>query len=313
MLRSTGGVVGQRRWYYPALAAPGIAWLVLLFILPFYAIAAVAFGTRDQIFALPIPAWNPLEWQFETFRSTAADLFSSSTGLQAQFLRTLIYVAISVSACLVVGYPVAYYIARYGGRLKILLLTLMIAPFWMSYLMRMLAWVNLLTVKPEDPGLVNRLLLLTPYVNDPINWSSGDVSHLTVILGLVYGYIPFFILPLYAALDRIDRSQLEASRDLGAKPSSTFWRVTLPLSKQGILAGAVIITLPMFGDYYTPNLLSGSPRNVMMGNTIDQFINQTTSQGGTGAALTIILMLFVAVLMAYYLVSISRATKEARD
>ena len=87
----TGGIVGQRRWYYPALAAPGIAWLLLLFILPFYAIAAVAFGGRDLIFGLPIPAWNPLEWQYETFSSTAAELFSSS-GLQAQFLRTLAYV-----------------------------------------------------------------------------------------------------------------------------------------------------------------------------------------------------------------------------
>jgi len=310
MLRSTGGVVGQRRWYYPALAAPGILWLLLLFILPFYAIGAVAFGSRDQIFALPIPAWNPLEWQFDTFRSTAADLFSSS-GLQAQFLRTLLYVATSVAICLVVGYPVAYYISRYGGRLKILLLTLMIAPFWMSYLMRMLAWVNLLTVKPEDPGLVNRLLLLTPYVNDPVNWSSGGVSHLTVILGLIYGYIPFFILPLYAALDRIDKSQLEASRDMGASPASTFWRVTLPLSKQGILAGAVIITLPMFGDYYTPNLMTASPENTMMGNAIDLAL-QGQGKQPEGAALTLLLSAFIGALMIYYLVSVSRAAKEAQ-
>ena len=310
MLRSTGGVVGQRRWYYPALAAPGILWLLLLFILPFYAIGAVAFGSRDQIFALPIPAWNPLEWQFDTFRSTAADLFSSS-GLQAQFLRTLVYVATSVAICLVVGYPVAYYISRYGGRLKILLLTLMIAPFWMSYLMRMLAWVNLLTVKPEDPGLVNRLLLLTPYVNDPVNWSSGGVSHLTVILGLIYGYIPFFILPLYAALDRIDKSQLEASRDMGASPASTFWRVTLPLSKQGILAGAVIITLPMFGDYYTPNLMTASPENTMMGNAIDLAL-QGQGKQPEGAALTLLLSAFIGALMVYYLVSVSRAAKDAQ-
>jgi putrescine transport system permease protein len=310
MLRSTGGVVGQRRWYYPTLAAPGILWLLLLFILPFYAIGAVAFGSRDQIFALPIPAWNPLEWQFDTFRSTAADLFSSS-GLQAQFLRTLVYVATSVAICLVVGYPVAYYISRYGGRLKILLLTLMIAPFWMSYLMRMLAWVNLLTVKPEDPGLVNRLLLLTPYVNDPINWSSGGVSHMTVILGLIYGYIPFFILPLYAALDRIDKSQLEASRDMGASPASTFWRVTLPLSKQGILAGAVIITLPMFGDYYTPNLMTASPENTMMGNAIDLAL-QGQGKQPEGAALTLLLSAFIGALMVYYLVSVSRAAKDAQ-
>jgi spermidine/putrescine transport system permease protein len=306
-----GGIVGQRRWYYPALAAPGIVWLLLLFIMPFYAIAAVAFGGRDQIFALPIPAWNPLEWQFDTFSATAREIVTSG-GLQAQFIRTLVYVAVSVAICLVVGYPVAYYIARYGGRLKILLLTLMIAPFWMSYLMRMLAWVNLLAVKPEDPGLFNRLLLFTQVVHDPINWSSGSVSHLTVILGLVYGYIPFFILPLYAALDRIDKSQLEASRDMGASPASTFWRVTLPLSKQGILAGAVIITLPMFGDYYTPNLMTASPENTMMGNAIDLALQGGQGQQPKGAALTLLLSAFIGALMIYYLVSVSRAAKEAQ-
>jgi len=307
----TSTVVGQRRWYYPALAAPGIAWLLLLFIAPFYAIAAVAFGTRDQIFALPIPAWNPLEWQFATFTDTAREFFASG-GVQSQFLRTLAYVVIAVSACLVVGYPVAYYVARYGGRLKVLLLTLMIAPFWMSYLMRMLAWVNLLAVKPDDPGLVNRLLELTPFFENPVNWNSGNVSHMTVILGLVYGYIPFFILPLYAALDRIDHSQLEASRDLGASPARTFWRVTLPLSKQGILAGAVIITLPMFGDYYTPNLMTASPENTMIGNAIDFALQGGQGQQPKGAALTLMLSAFIAGLMVYYLVSVARAAKEVQ-
>jgi ABC-type spermidine/putrescine transport system permease subunit I len=311
MSTPAGGIVGQRRWYYPALAMPGIVWLLLLFIMPFYAIAAVAFGTRDLIFALPIPAWNPLDWQFDTFSEAARQLFESS-GLQAQFLRTLFYVVISVVLCLLVGYPVAYYIARYGGRLKVLLLTLMIAPFWMSYLMRMLAWVNLLAVKPEDPGLFNRLLMWTPFFDHPIAWSSGGVSHLTVILGLVYGYIPFFILPLYAALDRIDRSQLEASRDMGASPASTFWRVTLPLSKQGILAGAVIITLPMFGDYYTPNLMTASPENTMMGNAIDLALQGGQGQQPKGAALTLLLSAFIGALMIYYLVSVSRAAKEAQ-
>ena len=102
MSTPAGGTVGQRRWYYPALATPGIVWLLLLFIMPFYAIAAVAFGTRDQIFALPIPAWNPLEWQFQTFTDTGRQLFESS-GLQAQFIRTLFYVAVSVVLCLIVG------------------------------------------------------------------------------------------------------------------------------------------------------------------------------------------------------------------
>jgi spermidine/putrescine transport system permease protein len=128
----------------------------------------------------------------------------------------------------------------------------------------------------------------------------------------VYGYIPFFILPLFAALDRIDDATLEAARDLGASSFQTFWRVTWPLSRNGVLGGLVIIMLPMFGDYYTPNLLSGAPSTRMLGNTIDQFINQTTSQGAVGAALTIVLMIFVAGLMFYYLRAINRASEEAR-
>jgi len=143
------------------------------------------------------------------------------------------------------------------------------------------------------------------------NWLSGRA--IVVILGLVYGYIPYFILPLYAALDRIDTQVIEAAKDLGASPRQAFLRVTAPMSKQGVLAGLVIIMLPMFGDYYTPNLLSGSPRTRMIGNQIDQFINQTTSQGGQGAALTLVLMAFVAILMVYYLVNISRVTQQARE
>jgi putrescine transport system permease protein len=308
----TDTVVGQRAWYYPALAAPGIVWLLLLFIAPFYAIAAVAFGTRDQIFALPIPAWNPLDWQFETFTATAREFTTAGSGLQAQFLRTIAYVVISVATCLLVGYPVAYYVARYGGRMKVLLLTLMIAPFWMSYLMRMLAWVNLLAVKPEDPGLLNKIILATPLFDSAVNWSTGSISHVTVILGLVYGYIPFFILPLYAALDRIDQAHLEASRDLGASSARTFWRVTLPLSKQGILAGAVIIMLPMFGDYYTPNLMTASPENTMIGNAIDLRLQGGQGQQPAGASLTLMLSAFIAALMIYYLVSVARAAREAQ-
>jgi ABC-type spermidine/putrescine transport system permease subunit I len=133
-----------------------------------------------------------------------------------------------------------------------------------------------------------------------------------VILGLVYGYIPFFILPLYASLDRIDGSQLDAARDLGGSPRSTFWRVTLPLSRQGILAGSVIITLPMFGDYYTPDLMSGQNKTRMIGNQINALIH---GQGKSpeGASLTLLLSGFVAILMLYYLVSVSRAAREARE
>jgi putrescine transport system permease protein len=295
-------VVGERRWTWPALAVPGVVWLIALFLVPFYAILAVAMGTRHPIFLSAEPEWNPLRWDPSSFGSVFSDLVGGRLGPIA--IRTVVYVALASSLCVVIGYPVAYLVARRAGRWRGTLLVLLLAPFWINYLMRMMAWVNLLS--PD--GYVNQFLGW--FGAGQVDWLAGKPS--TVIMGMVYGYIPFFILPLYAALDRIDRSTLEAARDLGAGPVQAFRRVTLPLSKHGILAGLVIVMLPMFGDYYTPTLLSGSPRTRLIGNEINQFINQTNSQGGAGAALTVVLMAFVAILMAYYLIVVARAAREAR-
>jgi spermidine/putrescine transport system permease protein len=305
-----GDIVGQRRWYWPAFAGPGLIWLILLFLTPFYAIMAVAFGGIDQIFASPVPAWNPADWSFSAFTEALRHLLTGE--LRPVFIRTVGYILVAVASCIAIGYPVAYYIARHAGRWKVLLLTLMIAPFWMSYLMRMLAWVNLLNNDPGDPGLVNQMLIATPLFDNPINFATGDVAAITIVFGLIYGYIPFFILPLYAALDRIDKAQLEASRDMGASPRSTFWRVTLPLSKQGILAGSVIIMLPMFGDYYTPDLLAPTPAKSLLGNAINRAIH-TRGSAPFGASLTLLLSAFVAILMMYYLLSVAKATRTSQQ
>jgi spermidine/putrescine transport system permease protein len=296
--------VGQRRFVWPAFAAPGVMWLILLFVVPFYAIFAIAMGRLDPVLSRPIPEWNPLYWDTDVFRQVFSDLFGGQLGVIA--LRTITYVFIASLICLVVGYPVAYFVSRRAGRWRWLWLLLILAPFWINYLMRMMSWVNLLS--PD--GQVNQLLAAFGVTDFP-DWLSG--KSYVVVLGLVYGYIPFFVLPLFAALDRIDNATLEAARDLGASNFQTFWRVTWPLSINGVLGGLVIIMLPMFGDYYTPNLLSGSPRTTMLGNTIDQYINQTTSQAYIGAALTIVLMIFVAGLMLYYLRSINKSTQEARE
>lgn len=296
--------VGQKRWVWPGFAIPGVVWLCLLFVVPFYAIFAVAMGRIHPILSRPIPEWNPFYWDLTVFARVFGDLFGGQlTGIA---LRTVGYVFVASALCLIIGYPVAYFVSRKAGRWRWLWLMLILAPFWINYLMRMMSWVNLLS--PD--GQVNQILGFLGVASFP-DWLAGH--HFVVILGLVYGYIPFFILPLFAALDRIDSATLEASRDLGASSAQTFWRVTWPLSRNGVLGGLVIIMLPMFGDYYTPNLLSGSPRTRMLGNTIDQFINQTTSQGAVGAALTIVLMVFVAGLMVYYLVTINRATEETRS
>ena len=290
------------RWFWAAFGAPGYVWLAVLFLVPFYVILAVALGTVDPIFRFPKPVWNPLEWNVGAFEFIFRGL-SPGEQFFVVFVRTFVYVAIALALSLAIGYPVAYYIARHGGRWKAFLLLGIVAPFWISYLMRMLAWVNLL----QDDGYVNRVLMGLQVLDAPRNWLDGRAS--TVIFGLVYGYVPFFILPLYAALDRIPRDLLEASRDLGASPAQTFRRVTLPLSKAGILAGAVIIALPMFGDYYAGPALR-LPEDQPRGEQINLYIHG--SQPTVGAALTVLLMAMLAVLMAYYLVSTARLSREGR-
>jgi spermidine/putrescine transport system permease protein len=293
-----------RRWLWPGFAFPGVLWLVVLFLVPFYAVTAVAFGTVDPILFQPVPLWNPLEWNVGWILEVLDRLRPGGTFFDVA-TRTILYVAIALALSLLIGYPVAYYIARHAGRWKGVLLVLLILPLWINYLMRMLAWKNLLA----DDGYVNRFLLFTNVLDQPRDWLGGRPS--TVILALVYGYIPFLILPLFAALDRIDRSHLEAARDLGASPWTTFRTVTLPLSKTGILGGSVLITLPMFGDYYTPDLVSGSPQTSLIGNQIDFYFHYG-GQPTIGAAITVILAAFLTVLMAYYVWTIHRASREVR-
>jgi spermidine/putrescine transport system permease protein len=290
-----------RRWFWPSFALPGAAWLVLLFVVPTYAVLAVAFGTTDPIFNNPVPVWNPLHWQFSTMRSVLDQLRPGQT-FWIVFVRTFWYVGLSLAGCLAIGYPVAYYLARHARKTKPLLLVLLIVPFWVSYLMRMLAWVGLLL--PD--GLVNRVLLDLGVISQPYGWLDGQAS--SVILALIYGYIPYLILPLYATLDRIETSVLEAGRDLGASPISTFLHVTLPLSRNGILAASVLIALPMFGDYYTNDVISGSPKTSMIGNQINLFF-QGGPQRTVGASLVIVLSLFLAALMSYYLWVTVRASR----
>jgi ABC-type spermidine/putrescine transport system permease subunit I len=291
------------RWLWPLLALPGTIWMVVFFAIPFYGVMAIAGGRDNILFNTRDPRWSPLSWHWDAFHTVWQGILNGDFG--QPFLRTFEYVFASIILCFIIGYPVAYYVARYGGRRRGLLLGLLLAPFWISYLMRMLAWVNLL----QDDGYVNDILRNLHLVSHPVDWLDGRPY--TVVLGLVYGYVPFLILPLYASLDRIDVRLLEASRDLGVSPWKTFRKVTLPLSRQGILAGAAITALPMFGDYYTNTLLSASPRTNMIGNQIQNAV-QTNSTRGIGAALVIVLTLLLTVLMFYYLYSSNAAAKELR-
>jgi ABC-type spermidine/putrescine transport system permease subunit I len=291
--------VTQRLW--PTLATPGVLWLIALFLVPFYAVMAVAFSGTIDIFGQPIPAWNPFNWQFGTFTDIVSQ--SVSGDLRPVWLRTGIYCFWALLICVVVGYPVAYYTARLAGRRRGLILALILAPWWINYITRMLAWVNLL----QDDGYVNDILRLFGFA--PVSWLSGNPF--TVVVALAYGYIPFFIIPLYASLDRIDQRLLEASRDLGVGAVRTFLHVTLPLSRMGLITALVITALPMAGDYYTNTLVSGSPNTNMIGNQIELFLLEGP-QKNLGASLVLVLSIVLLVFMAYYLVLTQRASRDAR-
>ncbi|MFI5959962.1 ABC transporter permease [Cryptosporangium sp. NPDC051539] len=285
----------MRRWLWPSLAAPGIAWLIALFLVPLYVVLAIAFGRVDPVFRTPLPEWNPAYWNGAQF----GYVFRNLSLFGPAILRTFGYVLIASALCLLIAYPVAYYTARLAGRRRGVLLALLIAPFWISYMMRMLAWVNLL----QNDGLVNRVL------GTHVTWLSGNGY--VVVLGLVYGYVPYAILPLYAGLDRIPAHAVEAARDLGASRAQTFWRVTLPLSRPALVASGLLTCLPMLGDYFTNDLLSASPQTSMVGNLIN---NAVLAPGQTGqAAAFVLLVLIVSIVPMLLYVRSTRDTEGVRS
>jgi ABC-type spermidine/putrescine transport system permease subunit I len=292
----------RKNAFWIALAAPGIIWLVLLFIVPFYAVLAIAMGKLDQLFESPVAVWNPFAWSSENVIDVSRDLVGSAAFAGPIVVRTVVYVAIASLLCLLIGYPAAYFVARFSGRRKGLFLILLIAPFWISYMMRMLAWISLL----QTNGIVNKAL--SWFGISPVNWLGGHPA--TVILGLVYGYIPYLILVLYAGLDRIDPALIEAGRDLGLGRARTFVRITLPLSKQPILTALLITVLPMIGDYYTNQLLSGAASTSMIGNLIQGQLG-TPGLEGQGAVLSLLLLLVLLIPMIYYVIATNRSSKVA--
>jgi spermidine/putrescine transport system permease protein len=293
--------VTQRK-YWRAFALPGVFWLCLFVVIPAYAVIAMAMGRVNFLFQ-PLPAWNPLNWN-PGFVSKAFSGALPGGEFWPAVRNTIVYVAASLALCFVIGYPVAYYVARHARKTKALLIMLLAIPFWVSYLLRMLAWIGLLS----SDGYVNKLLS-TIGIAHPPDWLNGNPY--SVIIALVYGYIPYFILPVFAGLDRIDASQIEAARDLGATPWQAFLRVTLPLSRPSILAGSALVVLPMFGDYYTNDLISASPRTNMLGNQINLFV-QGGAEKNLGASLVLVLMAILAVGMAYYIYATTRDARRVQ-
>ena len=292
----------KKNGFYIALAVPGVIWLAVLFVVPVYAVLSIGMGKLNQMYEAPVAVWNPFSWSSSNVIDVWRDLFGSASFAGPVAARTLIYVAIAAVLSLAIGYPAAYFVARFAGRRKALFLVLLIAPFWISYMMRMLAWIDLLSTG----GYVNKILGW--FGISPVNWLGG--SSVAVILGLVYGYIPYLILVLYAGLDRIDPALIEAGRDLGLGRARTFLRVTLPLSRQPIMTAMLITVLPMLGDYFTNQLLSGTTGTTMLGNVIDDQLN-TPGLQGEGAVFSLLFLLVLIIPMIYYVLATNRTSRDA--
>ena len=248
--------------------APSWAVMLTLFLSPLAIILAYSFLTRGTYGGIS------LTWTAESYQRLVDPIY---IGI---LWRSFWIAGVSTLFCLLLGFPLALFISQSGQR-KELYLSLVMLPFWTSFLVRTYAWMFLL----RDTGMINTLLEKLGLIHSPLPLLYNDGA---VILGLVYGYLPFMVLPLYATLERLDRNLLEASADLGARPWATFTHVTVPLCAPGIRAGAILVFIPCLGAYLTPDLLGGG-KSVMIGNLIqNQFT--TARDWPFGSAVSLALM-----------------------
>jgi spermidine/putrescine transport system permease protein len=260
-----------RAWFL----APSWAVMLSLFFFPMLIVLAYSLLTRGTYGGISLP------WSAESYQRFADPIY---LGI---LWRSFWIAGISTLISLLLGFPLALFISRAGKR-KNLYLSLVILPFWTSFLVRTYAWMFLL----RDTGLVNSTLQKLGIIHDPLPLLYNDGA---VILGLVYGYLPFMVLPLFGTLERLDRNLLEAAADLGARPWATLLRVVLPLSAPGIRAGVILVFIPCLGAYLTPDLLGGG-KSVMIGNLIqNQFT--TARDWPFGSAISLALMAVVMLLL----------------
>lgn len=280
LVTSPPPVQRRRRWTPYLLLLPGGIWLLLFFVVPSVQLAGTSLYSRDG--------------SLETGYSQAFAFVNYLDAISAYWphlVRSALYAGIATVICLVLGYPLAYAIALKAGRWRNLMLVCVIAPFFTTFLVRTLAWKSILS----DNGWVVEFFRGLPLVSDDFRLLATPAA---VICGLVYNFLPFMVLPLYASLERLDGRLLEASGDLYARPSETFRRVTLPLSMPGLVAGTLLTFIPAAGDYINAELL-GTPNEYMIGNVIDSafLIRLDYPQA---AALSFLLMATILVLVFTY-------------
>lgn len=273
-------------------------WLLMLFAIPFLIVLKISFSEVR----LAMPPYSPLleNGRLQPHLSNYAFLFTDPL-----YVRSLLYslkvAAVSTLLCILIGYPMAYAIARSGATARNALLMMIVLPFWTSFLLRVYAWMGLL----KNDGVINNVLMYLGLIHRPLVLLNTDFA---VYIGIVYSYLPFMILPLYANLEKHDVTLLEAAADLGAHPFTVFRRITLPLSLPGIAAGSLLVFIPAVGEYIIPSLLGRSDQ-LMIGRVLsDEFFENRDWPVASSVAILMLLLLVVPIML---LQRVERRTLEA--
>ena len=273
-----------------AAIAPTL-WMVLFFLVPFGFVLKIALSQTAiaQPPYMPVfdlsQGWAAIRAAFAALSLDNFRLLVSDDLYVLSYARSLVVAVVSTSILLAIGYPIAYGMARLPGRWQSVAMMLVIVPFWTSFLIRIYAWINIL----QHDGLLNQMLLALHLVSAPVVWLSTDSA---MYLGIVYSYLPFMILPLYATLSKMDPALLEAASDLGASPKEAFGLVTFPLSLPGVGAGVLLCFIPIVGEFVIPDLLAGSD-SLMIGQTLwlEFFTNRDWPVASAAAVLLLVILI----------------------
>jgi putrescine transport system permease protein len=268
-------------------------WLMLFFLIPFAIVLKISFSST----LIAMPPYEPLlNWTAERVVQIKLNLGNYAFLVEDNlywmaYLNSIKVAGISTLLCLLIGYPIAYSIARSPPSTRNILMLLIVLPFWTSFLLRVYAWIGIL----KNNGLLNNFLIWLGVIDQPIQMLQTDFA---VYVGIVYSYLPFMILPLYANLEKMDLTLLEAAADLGCKPWEAFYKVTLPLSMPGIIAGCLLVFIPAVGEFVIPSLL-GDPGMLMIGKVLwTEFFNNR--DWPVASAVAIALLLFLVIPIMYY-------------
>jgi len=265
-------------------------WFLLLAAIPLLIVLKISLSEMEGTSVSEMIDWSH-GWPKLTLNFVSYQFIASDSLYFKAYLSSIKYALMTTALCLVIAYPFAYFMARAPKHLQPTLLMLIMLPFWTSFLLRIYAWKTLLV----NNGVINNVLISLHLIDAPLPMMNNAFS---LLLGMVYSYLPFMILPLYANLSKLDMRYLEAAADLGASPFKVFWLMTVPLSKAGIIAGSMLVFIPAVGEYVIPELLGGS-NTLMIGRVLwDEFFNNL--DWPMAAAVAVVMMLIILLPMAIY-------------